>query len=129
MKNSKDKRFPFSIDDLFEHGLEAGMETKNGAIYVHKSVTGETDEYSEELIAVHKFITEPAMVAVSLGLTIGLPNYSSAKVNIFIRRSCYNEEIEDAYDWVLDRVEKKLNKIKKDVEGWRDEALENNDSN
>jgi hypothetical protein len=62
----------------------------------------------EETLAVHRFLTEPARVEVSLGLTLNLTNYESAKITIGITVPCYKEETEDAFAWAKDWVEKRV---------------------
>jgi hypothetical protein len=70
----------------------------------------------EEVIAVHKFLTEPTRVTVDAGLTINLGNYETARIRVGISVPCYREEADAAYDqaygWVTDRVEEETKKMR-----------------
>ncbi len=70
----------------------------------------------EEIIAVHKFVTEPTRVTVDAGLTINLGNYETARIRVGISVPCYREEAdaayEQAYGWVTDRVAEETKKMR-----------------
>ena len=68
------------------------MKAKNSTIYVSKTVgpakgspppTGE-----EDVVAVHKFETEPATVSVDYALTMNLGNYESARISVSVTVPC-----------------------------------------
>lgn len=58
----------------------------------------------EEVIAVHRFATEPAKVEVSLGLTLNLGNFESARISVGVTVPCYKEETDAAYEWAKNWV-------------------------
>ena len=62
----------------------------------------------EEVIAIHRFATEPARVEVNLGLTLNLGNYESAKLTVGVTVPCYKEETEGAFVWAREWIEKKI---------------------
>ena len=70
----------------------------------------------EELLSVQRFATEPARVAVELGLTLNLGNYESARISVSLTVPCYREEAHDAYafarKWVIERVNQERDAIK-----------------
>lgn len=61
-----------------------------------------------ETIDVLGFVTEPAGVNVKLGVTIGLENYGSARIDVGCYMPCYREEMPEAYktakNFVAERV-------------------------
>jgi len=63
---------------------------------------------SEETIDVRPFMTEVARVRVGKGVTIGLPNYSSARVDVSIELPCYREEAVDVFFQLTGKVEELL---------------------
>jgi len=96
------------------------MKAKNSTIFVNRSV-GEAGkmpepEGEEDVIAVHKFETEPAVVGIDYALTMNLGNFESAKISVSVHVPCYKEEIDDAYEvaqaWVEERVSKERNMIR-----------------
>lgn len=95
------------------------MESRNSTIFVSRSV-GPTKNMpeptgDEDVIAVHKFETEPAEVGVDYALTMNLGNFNSAKISVSVRVPCYKEEIDEAYEfaqgWVETRVSKERDMI------------------
>lgn len=62
----------------------------------------------EESLAVHQFQTEPAKVAVEMGMTINLGNYEAARVSVMLTVPCYMEEHETAYEYARKFVEKRV---------------------
>lgn len=62
----------------------------------------------EEVLEVHRFATEPARVEVSLGVTVNLGNFESAKLSIGVVVPCYKEETEEAFTWAKNWVESKV---------------------
>src|SRR4051812_42401043 len=62
-----------------------------------------------EVITVHRFLTEPAKVSVSKGLTLNLGNYESARIDVSVVVPCYREELDWAYKYADGWVESRLN--------------------
>ena len=95
------------------------MKAKNSTINVSKTVGPSKGlvpgEGEEEVIAVHKFETEPAYVSVDYALTLNLGNYESAKLSVSVTIPCYKEEIDDAYEfaeaWAKDRLKKERDSV------------------
>lgn len=96
------------------------MEAKNSTVFVNRTVgkAGKLPEPEgdEDVIAVHRFETEPATVSVDYALTMNLGNFESAKISVSVQVPCYREEIDDAYQfaqsWVEERVSKERNMIR-----------------
>lgn len=59
-------------------------------------------------LAVHQFVTEPAKVTLSKGLTIGMGNYQFARFDVGVTLPCYAEEVPDAIALVDEFVEERL---------------------
>ncbi len=62
----------------------------------------------DEVLEVHKFVTEPARVFVEMGLTVNLGNYESARITVALSVPCYHEEHNEAFlyarGWVEERA-------------------------
>jgi hypothetical protein len=69
-----------------------------------------------ETIDVLGFAVEPAGVNVKLGVTIGLANFGSARIDVGCYMPCYREEMSEAYDaaksFVAERVELEVKEVK-----------------
>jgi hypothetical protein len=63
----------------------------------------------EDTIAIHTFITQPAEVGVTLGGTVNLGNFESARLDITCKIPAYREEIEEAYEYAFKFADDKLN--------------------
>jgi len=77
---------------------------------------GPIDEETE-FLEVRQFVTPPAQVGVSLGLTINMGNYESARLDVSINVPCYQEEVEGAYTFARQFVEDRLVGEKKKIMG------------
>jgi len=90
------------------------MKTKNSTVYVNKTVGpsrgGPPPDGEEDIIAVHKFETDPAMVSVDYAITMNLGNYESAKISVSVSVPCYKEEIDEAYEFAQAWAEERLSK-------------------
>lgn len=90
------------------------MKTKNSTVYVSKTIgtsrATKSSSEAEDVIAVHKFETEPAKVTVDYALTINLGNYESAKIGVSVTIPCYMEEINSAYEFAQSWAEERLAK-------------------
>jgi hypothetical protein len=66
-------------------------------------------EVKNETVQVHRFLTEPARVSMSMGLTLNLGNFESCRLDVSLLVPCYREEVEGAYayarEWVETRVQ------------------------
>lgn len=77
-----------------------------------------TSEYEEdtERLAVHRFVTEPARIEVTMSVTANLGNYESATVKRGIILPCYREEVavaeKRAEAWVETRINNDINRIR-----------------
>jgi hypothetical protein len=61
-----------------------------------------------ESLEVRQFATEPAQVAVKMGMTVQLGNYESVRVDVSLTVPCYFEEHEVAYEYARGFVEKRV---------------------
>lgn len=73
-------------------------------------------ESTEDKIGVRKFVTEPAKVMAEAGLTMNMGNYESARLSVAVTVPCYQEELDDAYDfavkWAGDRLSKEVDRVR-----------------
>lgn len=75
--------------------------------FVGKDPSSELYEDSTTL-EVRKFVTEPAKVRISKGLTLNLGNFESARLDVDFTVPCYLEEADSAYTYADKWVENKL---------------------
>ena len=66
-------------------------------------------DVKNETLQVHRFLTEPAKVSVSMGLTLNLGNFQTARLDISLLVPCYREEVEGAYAYAREWVETRVN--------------------
>lgn len=71
-------------------------------------------EAADEVIQVHVFQTQPAIVKFGVGLTRNMGNYESARLDVSVSVPCYSEHIEAAYAEARRWAEAKL---KEEVDG------------
>ena len=64
----------------------------------------------EEVLAIQRFVTEPAKVSFALGLTLNIGNYESARIDVGVALPCYREELHDAYTFARTLVTERLSK-------------------
>jgi len=91
--------------------LQADIDEVGGPtasqVTVTRTVKGkETTE--DEMLAVHQFITEPAVVSVAFGGTANLGNFESAKFSVAVSIPCYKEELDETYNYAKRLVERKV---------------------
>jgi hypothetical protein len=96
------------------------IQAINSTIHVARTIgkaksAEELNAGEEEIIAVHKFLTTPAEVEVTMALTMNLGNYESARISASVRIPCYKEEIAETYllaeRFVQERIETERNQI------------------
>lgn len=73
----------------------------------------------EETIAIHRFATDATKIEVSLGLTLNLGNYESAKLSVGMTVPCYKEESDDAFEWAKNWI---ADRLKVEVKNIRDKS-------
>ena len=73
-------------------------------------------EEKVETIDVLGFVVEPAGVNIKLGVTIGLANFGSARIDVGCYMPCYREEMAEAYKgakhFVAERVVREAEEVK-----------------
>jgi hypothetical protein len=73
-------------------------------------------EENEEVLEVHRFVTEPAKVGLEYGITLNLGGYESARVSVLVQMPCYREEVDAAYDhakqWAEKRIKSEIDEIR-----------------
>jgi hypothetical protein len=67
-----------------------------GKVIVQCMYPDKTQKVSEQNIRVTPFISEPAKVGVSYGVTLNMTNYQSARATVWCELPCYPEEKEAA---------------------------------
>lgn len=89
-------------------------KAENSTVYVTRTIGTKGNVSSsaeaEDIIAVHKFATEPAKVMVDYALTINLGNFESAKIGVSVTVPCYVEEVDKAYEFAQAWAEERLTK-------------------
>ncbi|MDR1945996.1 MAG: hypothetical protein LBQ51_02360 [Desulfovibrio sp.] len=79
-----------------------------------RTAFGQDSEVAEH-IEVRPFATVPAKVGVSLGRTINMGNYESARITVSVEIPCYREEVLGIYpklfEYVADRLEDEASRI------------------
>jgi len=101
------------------------MKTKNSTVYVTKTIGpshgAPSPDVEEDIIAIHKFETDPAVVGVDYGLTMNLGDYESAKIGVSVSVPCYKEELNEAYEfaqaWAEERLAKERDLIRSSRDG------------
>lgn len=71
-------------------------------VMVRTTVHGTESETRD--VEVETFITEPAYVRASAGLTKNLGDYESLRVDVAITVPCYKEMVEEVYESVAEQV-------------------------
>lgn len=92
---------------------------QNSTVFVNRTIGKAKNmpepEGDEDVIAVHRFETEPATVSVDYSLTMNLGNFESARIGVSVRVPCYKEEIDEAFEfasaWVEQRISAERGKI------------------
>lgn len=70
---------------------------------------GQDAKQKQETIGVHKFITEPAYIRVSAGVTKSTGNYESLRIDVSYTIPCYKEEVGDTlYTAISDAIAERL---------------------
>lgn len=99
------------------------MKASNSTVYVTKSIGSNSSDRasseSEDIIAIHKFETEPAKVSVDYALTINLGNFESAKIGVTVTVPCYREELDQAYEFAQAWAEERLTRERDSVTAGR----------
>jgi hypothetical protein len=90
--------------------MEANEKQAETTITVTKAFgkRGAGETVTEEVVAVRKFVVEPAKIGVSKGLTINLGNFESARIDVSIQVPCYAEEAAEAFEYASAFVEDRL---------------------
>lgn len=87
---------------------EESIESK---VYVRTKLPNQTEETEQEYtIGVHKFITEPAIVRVSAGVTrsLGEGTFEFLRLDVSISMPCYAEQVNEVFNAVAEDVSVKL---------------------
>lgn len=88
----------------------AGLSSRSGKWFVERTIPGldEKERRKEGKIEVRPFVSAPASVSVSYGMTVNMGNFESARVDIFASLPCYPEEMGKAQEWVSKFVGEKV---------------------
>ncbi len=98
---------------------EERYSEQEGILQVTKTVFGK-ESFTEERIPIHRFATQPAIVSVKAGATLGLKvKFEFGRIDVFLSIPCYKEEVDDIFprvkDWVDERMTKEVAELKKEV--------------
>lgn len=95
-------------------------------LFVSKSFGKKDPEGGEpQVIAIHRFLTEPAKVQVGMGVTLNLGNYESARVDVVLTVPVYREEINDAFAFAQQYVEKRIAEEVEEIRGTQKKKKDN----
>lgn len=86
-----------------------------GKLWVSKHYPDGTEDHDEKQLEVQTFEVEPAKAKASLGLTINLGNYESARCDAGIELPAYVEEIDGAFKRAWEIVEDQVQAMTKDL--------------
>lgn len=78
-------------------------QTHEEVLHVRSSAFG-VDEEERKVLAVRRFVTEPAYVRVNAGVTKSPAPYESIRIDVSISVPCYVEEIDEVLPRVADEV-------------------------
>jgi hypothetical protein len=73
-----------------------------------------------EIISVRQFFAPHTEVNLSMGLTINLGNYESARIDVGIRVPCYLEEASEAYEFSKKFATERLTVERTKIKSWAD---------
>lgn len=106
------------IQSLSKKSLPAKMTLSRNYSGKHAPWYDEGEEGEQEVIEVKEFPenVEPAHVSATMGMTINLGNYESAKVSVTTTVPCYPEELDEAYEAAKNFSGKKMLDEKKFIE-------------
>jgi hypothetical protein len=71
---------------------------------VTKTLVGGEERDTKTKLSVKPFLSEPAYVRVSQGMTKNMGNYESLRVDVAITLPCYPEEVEEVLPKLGDKV-------------------------
>lgn len=80
------------------------VQTEETKVLVTTSLNKDDPQEREEVIEVHQFVTTPAQVKVSAGMTVSIAKFEFLRVDVAVTMPCYKEEIEEAIPLVADIV-------------------------
>jgi len=89
------------------------VEQKAGTVLVTiVPFRGADPQRKEETVAVHKFVSDPAYVRISAGVTKSTGDYESLRVDVAVTYPCYPElmhtTIKDVSDYVAERLDAEI---------------------
>jgi len=87
---------------------------QTGRIWTSAHYAG-VEENDETRLEVQTFDVQPAMAKVSLGLTINLGNYESARCDAGVELPAYVEELDDAFAKAWKMAEEQVQEMTKDL--------------
>ena len=92
------------------------MSTKKETVVrVEKSFKNGSETDIEKTLAVREFVTEPAVVGLTYGITINLGNFNSVRLSVSLNMPCYKEEVDDAYAWASEWVGTKVSSERDEI--------------
>lgn len=75
---------------------------------------GET-EIEEKQLLIDKFVTEPAKVDVSVGLTLSIGSYEFIRIDVGVSLPCYKEEMAAAHQEAFEYTVAELMRRRKEI--------------
>ncbi len=90
----------------------ADIQKLNSTVWLTKQLKVgkkvEVSDESEDALAAHVFVTEPAHVRLSKGMTINMGKFQSARFDCAVSYPCYAEQVPEVYAMVEKFIEDKL---------------------
>ncbi len=98
---------------------EEKYSEQEGILQVTKTVFGK-ESFTEERIPIHPFVTQPAIVSMKAGATLGLKvKFEFARIDVFLSIPCYKEEVDDIFprvkNWVDERMTKEVAELREEA--------------
>lgn len=84
--------------------VQPDVEVAETKVMVTTSLNKDDPQEREEVIEVHQFVTTPAQVKVSAGMTLSIAKFEFLRVDVAVTMPCYKEEVEQAIPLVADIV-------------------------
>lgn len=110
-ENEKPLGSPLAHGEPGRMFVKTVYQKKSGGQVVFEKILADENE----AINIRRFETDAAKVFVSMGLTINLGDFSSARIDVGLSVPCYAEERDAAYvettEWVQSRVVAEQKKI------------------
>jgi len=92
----------------------ASEVTVGSSVEIHKNQIWAKEVM--EPVAIHDFITEPAVINISKGVTISPARFEFVRVDVSLKMPCYAEHVDETFEqatrWVDERLGEEIDATK-----------------